>query len=48
MEDGEIKEQQTIEHYGCVVDMLGRVGMAEDGGTQNADGSKCGDMGNTA
>ncbi|GJM93271.1 hypothetical protein PR202_ga09816 [Eleusine coracana subsp. coracana] len=30
MEDGEIKVVPTVEHYGCVVDMLGRVGRVDE------------------
>lgn len=30
MEDGEIKVVPTVEHYGCMVDMLGRVGRVDD------------------
>lgn len=30
MEDGEIKVAPTVEHYGCVVDMLGRVGLVDE------------------
>lgn len=30
MEDGEIKVAPTVEHYGCVVDMLGRVGWVDE------------------
>jgi pentatricopeptide repeat protein len=30
MENGEIKVLPTIEHYGCVVDMLGRVGRVDE------------------
>ncbi|KAL6845076.1 hypothetical protein ACP4OV_024571 [Aristida adscensionis] len=30
MEDGEIKVMPTVEHYGCVVDMLGRVGRVDE------------------
>ncbi|KAF7023654.1 hypothetical protein CFC21_036129 [Triticum aestivum] len=29
MEDGEIKVAPTVEHSGCVVDMLGRVGLVD-------------------
>lgn len=30
MEDGEVKVVPTVEHYGCVVDMLGRVGRVDE------------------
>jgi pentatricopeptide repeat protein len=30
MEEGEIKVVPTVEHYGCVVDMLGRVGRVDE------------------
>ncbi|KAF8696280.1 hypothetical protein HU200_037184 [Digitaria exilis] len=30
MEDGDIKVVPTIEHYGCMVDMLGRVGRVDE------------------
>lgn len=30
MEDGEIKVVPAVEHYGCVVDMLGRVGRVDE------------------
>jgi hypothetical protein len=31
MEDGEIKVAQTVEHCGCVIDMLGRMAMVDEG-----------------
>ncbi|KAG8055587.1 hypothetical protein GUJ93_ZPchr0001g32762 [Zizania palustris] len=30
MEDGDIRVVPTVEHYGCVVDMLGRVGLLDE------------------